>query len=245
MSLEDLTVVVMAGGRGTRLAPFTLVLPKPLLPVGDRPIVEIMITRLAAFGVRRFVFSLGHMADILVAYLSALPERFAGLEIDYIREPRPLGTAGALRLLEDRLGDEFIVTNGDLLTDIDYADFIRHHKESRADLTIASFEKESRLDLGVLIADDVGRVMDYVEKPVSTHRVSMGIYMYRRTVLEHIAPDEHLDFNELVLRLVAAGKSVSAYPFKGRWLDIGRPEDYALAVEEFGAEPNRYLDAGT
>lgn len=238
---DTLTAVVMAGGKGTRLAPFTFVLPKPLIPLGDVPIVEIMIARLAEHGVTRVIFCLGHMAEIVVAYLSGLHERFQQLAFEFVRESEPLGTAGPLQLVTDLVGEDFIVSNGDLLTDLDYGELLNYHRDRKAILTVASYSKKARLDLGVIVCDENWSIRDYVEKPAYEHRVSMGIYVYRAEVLRYIKRGDRLDFNELVIRLIEAGENVVAYPFEGTWLDIGKPDDYAVATEIFMTEPSRFL----
>lgn len=238
---SEITAVVMAGGRGTRLVPFTFVLPKPLIPLGDIPIIEVMIAGLAQHGITRIVFCLGHMAEIVVAYMSGVQARFPALGFGFVRESTPLGTAGPLKLVGGRAGKDFIVSNGDILTDIDYSALIEFHRNRGAALTVATYVKRARLDLGVVVRDASGVIRDYVEKPAYEHLVSMGIYVCNERVLHYIEAGEHLDFNDLVLRLVGAGENVMAYPFEGTWLDIGKPDDYAAALEVFANDPDRYM----
>jgi len=223
--------VVLAGGRGTRLAPLTVVFPKPLVPIGDVPILDILVRQLRAAGVARITMAVGHLAELIQAYFAG---RAAGVEIDYSREERPLGTAGPLTLVKD-LDERFLVMNGDVLCSIDYRDLVRRHVESGAIATLAAFPKQVTSDLGILEVDDRGQLVAYHEKPTHTYTVSMGIYVFEPEVLELLVPGERCDLPDLVSRILEARKPLNVYPFDGYWLDIGRPEDYARAVDEFDA----------
>jgi NDP-sugar pyrophosphorylase family protein len=233
--------VVLAGGRGTRLEPYTTVLPKPLMPVGDMPILEILLRRLRRAGIIHITLAVGHLAALLEAYFGD-GSRF-GVSLDYSYEDEPVGTAGPLALV-DGLDDTFLVMNGDLLTSIDFEDLLRTHRERRAMVTVGLFEKKVPLDLGVVETDEAGRVTDYIEKPTLTYDVSVGIYAMQPSVLEHIERGEQLDLPDLVLRLIAAGADVHAYPFSGTWFDIGRPDDYAAASEHFERQRDELLADG-
>lgn len=236
--------VILAGGLGTRLAPYTTVLPKPLIPVGQRPILELIIRQLAARGFTRVELCVAHLGELIRAYLEqsgAVPD---GVEINYHWEDRPLGTAGAVRDLE-RTQESMLVMNGDILTTLDYADLLRFHEESGAALTIATYSKEVNIDLGVIEGDGAS-VSGYVEKPTLSYEVSMGIYVYGPEAVERIPPGR-FDFPDLVLALLDEGLEVAKYAFDGAWYDIGTPveherarEAYAEAVTEFepdGLEP--------
>ncbi|MCA9753360.1 MAG: sugar phosphate nucleotidyltransferase [bacterium] len=229
--------VILAGGRGTRLAPYTVAFPKPLMPLGDRPILEIVIRQLRYYGFTRVTMAVGHLAELLQAYFGD-GSKF-GLAIDYSREEEPLGTAGPLRLIPD-LDEDFLVMNGDLLTDLDYGAFMRRHREQKNDATIGVYEKEVRIDLGVLERDPEGRVVDYREKPTLRYEVSMGVYAFRREVLSLI-PDGYFDFPNLVLELIRRDRPIRGFSFHGSWLDIGRQEDYGAAIETFERERERFL----
>lgn len=229
--------VLLAGGRGTRLAPYTTVFPKPLVPVGDIPIIEIILRQLQAQGITRVTLAVGYLAELIKAYLEQRSDVFPSLTIDYVSERTPTGTAGALGSIPD-LADEpfFLVMNGDVLSTIDIAAMIDHHRKTNADLTIATYAKTVKLDLGVLeIAD--GNVVGYREKPSIPYDVSMGIYLYSPRAHAWIKRDTYLDFPDLILRMIDAGQKVSSYRTDCVWLDIGRHEDYALATEIF--ETNR------
>lgn len=221
--------VILAGGKGTRLHPYTTTLPKPLMPVGDMPILEIIIRQLKRAGITDLTLSVGHLHGLLRAYF-ADGEQW-GVGLDYSLETRPLGTAGPVALVE-RLDDSFLVLNGDLLCSLDYRDLIDRHRESGAIATIACYPKEVKIPLGVLETDG-DRLVDYVEKPVISYRVSMGIYAMEPAVRDFIPRDEPLDLPDLVKRLMAAGQRINLYGFDGYWRDIGTMEEYAIAGAEF------------
>ncbi|MFX0200692.1 MAG: sugar phosphate nucleotidyltransferase [Candidatus Hodarchaeota archaeon] len=223
-------VVILAGGKGTRLLPYSKVIPKPLMPVGDRPILQIILSQLRRYGFSQVTLAVGHLADLVEAYFGDGSKY--GVRIDYSREDKPLGTAGPLSLIKG-LNDTFLVMNGDILTNLDYAGLINFHRENRAIATIATYWKQVRIDLGIVELDGDFVVSKYVEKPIFKYDVSMGIYVFEPEVLNFIEPSRYFDFPNLVRTLMKAGRKVIAFPFKGYWLDIGRHEDYAQAQEEF------------
>ena len=223
--------VILAGGRGTRLAPFTTAFPKPLVPVGDRPILEIIILQLLRAGLTDVVLSVDYLAELIRAYFSERKSLTAKVKISYVRDEVPGGTAGSLASIPG-LDETFLVMNGDVLTALDYGKLIAHHRAHGGALTIAVRKRTVKIDLGVLQYDAAGVVTDYSEKPEFSYDVSMGVYVYEPRVLQHIQRGAYLDFPTLVLRLIAAGEKVIAYPSDAYWLDIGRPDDYARACEE-------------
>lgn len=229
--------VILAGGKGRRLAPFTVVFPKPLVPVGDRPVLEILLRRLAAHGVREVILSVDHLAELIMAFIEGNPSLKELLKVRYVRDERPGGTAGPLAGIPG-LDETFLVLNGDVLTTLDLTALLRHHRESGAALTIAVHRKEVPIDLGVLTLEE-DRVVRYQEKPRLFYDVSMGIYVYEPRVLRYIERGAYLDFPDLVQRLLENGEKVSGYRSDAPWLDIGRPEDYARAQEEFGKDTER------
>jgi NDP-mannose synthase len=226
--------VVLAGGKGTRLRPYTTVLPKPLMPVGDRPILDIVVRQLKRAGFERVTMATGYLAELIEVFFR--DGESYGVSIDYFREQEPLGTVGALSMI-DGLGDgDFLVMNGDVLTDIEYAALLEEHIDSGAAATIATKTRDVRIQLGVLVfgdSDDRSRLTGYMEKPTVRYEASMGVYCFSPRVLEHIEEGEALDFPDLVLKLIAAGEEVRAYPSEGYWLDIGRHDDYEAAQAEF------------
>jgi len=229
--------VILAGGKGTRLAPYTVAFPKPLMPLGDIPILEIVVRQLKHYGFTHLTFAVGHLAELIQAFFGD-GSRF-GIAIDYSREEEPLGTAGPLKLIADLDGD-FLVMNGDLLTDLDYGEFMRRHREQGNDATIGVYGKQVKIDLGVLERDEEGRIVDYREKPTLEYEVSMGVYAFRREILS-VIPDGYFDFPDLVLELIRRGRPIRGFAFHGHWLDIGRQEDYGAAIETFERERGRFL----
>lgn len=234
--------VILAGGRGTRLHPYTLVLPKPLMPVGDLSILEIVLLQLAARGFLRATLAVGHLADLIRAVIGD-GARY-GLAVDYSVEQAPLGTAGPVGLVEglDRDGT-FVVMNGDLLTDLDFGALVESHRASKAACTMAVYRKDVKIDLGVLelSGDDVA---GYSEKPTLSYAVSSGIYAFDARALAHLPRGRRFDLPDLVRALIAAGERVRAHRFDGTWLDMGTPDDYALATERFQQERERFLPGG-
>lgn len=221
--------VILAGGKGRRLQPYTAVFPKPLVPLGDRPIMEIVVGQLRDAGITDLTFAVGHLAGLIQAYFGD-GSRF-GVRIQYSLEEQPLGTAGPLSLMPPP-SDDFLVMNGDLLTDLDYRAFVDAHRKSGAIATLAVFRKAVDITLGVLDVDDSDRVTGYTEKPTLHYSVSSGIYCFRPGVLSFLERDQRCDLPDLVLRLLRQDQPVHAYRFGGYWLDIGRPEDYETAIEE-------------
>lgn len=229
--------VILAGGKGTRLAPYTTVLPKPLMPIGDMPILEIVLRQLAHHGFKDITLAVGHLAELLMAYCGD-GKKF-GVTIDYSREEQPLGTAGPIALIPG-LNEAFLVMNGDLLSTLDYSAMWKYHKERGAIATLASYRRDIKIDLGVIESED-GWVKDYIEKPTYHYAVSTGIYIFEPEVLHSIERGKKLDLPELVLRLMEQGKKVNVFNFDGYWLDIGRHDDYETAMEEFAAHRADFL----
>ena len=230
--------VILAGGKGTRLRPYTISLPKPLVPVGDYPILEIIIRQLARVGFRRVTVSTGHLAELIEAYFGN--GRRWGIEIDYVRESVPLNTAGALKLV-NVYDDDFVVINGDTLANLNYADFLLQHKRHSAAITIGTKIREVKIDFGVVETNAAGFLQNYNEKPVYSFPVSMGIYAISRSCVDLIAPDEALGMPELFTRALNAGQKVFCLKSDCYWLDIGRVEDYELAQQDFERHKDEFL----
>ena len=230
--------IILAGGKGTRLAPYTTILPKPLMPVGDMPILEIVIRQLQQHGFNDLTLAVGYLAELLMAYCGD-GSKF-GVKLDYSREEQPLGTAGPIALVPN-LNQTFLVMNGDLLTTIDYSAMLKYHRERGALATVACYQRDVKIDLGVIETDAGGWVSNYIEKPTYHYSVSMGIYIFEPAILEYIKPNQHLDLPELVLALMKGGQRVNTYHFDGYWLDIGRHDDYERAIEEFSKHREEFL----
>jgi len=212
-------------------------LPKPLMPIGDMPILEIVIRQLAHHGVQDITLAVGYLAELLMAYCGD-GGKF-GVKIDYSREEEPLGTAGPISLIPN-LNETFLVMNGDLLATLDYSAMWKYHKERGAIVTLASYRRDIKIDLGVIESED-GWVKDYIEKPTYHYSVSTGIYIFEPAVLPYIERGKYLDLPELVLRLLQENQKVNIYHFDGYWLDIGRHDDYETAIEEFMVRRNLFL----
>lgn len=231
--------VILAGGKGTRLAPYTTVLPKPLVPMGQRPILELLIRQLCRAGFREIDLSVGHLGGLIKSYFEGI-ELPNEIELHYRWEDEPLGTAGALRQIPDLEGD-FLVMNGDILTTLRFDELLGRHAESGAALTIGTFRKTVPVDLGV-IRSSGDEVTEFIEKPTMEFDVSMGIYAYNARVIEHI-PDGPFDFPDVVAALMNAGESVRTFQSEGAWFDIGTLPEYQRAAAALEADPTLFPDA--
>lgn len=230
--------VVLAGGKGTRLAPYTTVLPKPLMPVGDMPILEIIIRQLRKHGVTDIVVCVGYLGSLLEAYFGNGGR--LGVSIRYSYETEPLGTAGPLSLL-DGLDEAFFVMNGDLLTTIDFSAMRDFHRSHGRMATVGLANKQVKIDLGVIETAADGRLLNYIEKPQVNYKVSMGIYVFEPEILQFIRGIGRIDLPDLILRLVKEKKDPMTFDSNCSWLDIGRVEDYAAASDVFEKHRNDYL----
>ena len=223
--------VILAGGKGTRLRPYTTSIPKPLVPIGDESaILEIVLRQLARDGFKRVTIAIGHLGELIRAYVGS-GEQW-GLEVDYATEAKPLSTMGPVVAILDKLPEQFLVLNGDILTDLSFSALLDAHSASNAQLTIATYHRHVDVDFGVLTVE-AGRVVGFVEKPTLNYQVSMGVYAVSRAALAGYTAGEALGFDRLVIDLLAAGRNPASYAFEGYWLDIGRPEDYDRANSEF------------
>jgi NDP-sugar pyrophosphorylase family protein len=225
-----LRAVILAGGRGARLRPFTVNFPKPLMPLGDKPIIEILLHYLARQGITDVTLTVGHLKELIKVYFLNAPALCPSCRISFVEEESPTGTAGSLASVAG-LSETFLVMNGDVLTDLNLHELVEFHHARNAILTVATHVRRLKIDFGLLDFDDQHRIRRYHEKPEQVHHVSMGIYVYEPAVLRYIEPGRYLDFPDLVLRLIEQGETVCAFPTECLWLDIGRPDDYARAQE--------------
>ncbi|MBL4933542.1 sugar phosphate nucleotidyltransferase [Clostridium paridis] len=222
--------IIMAGGRGERLKPYTTVIPKPLMPIGDIAILEFVILKLKKAGFDRVTITLGYLGNLIEAYVGN-GSRF-GIPIDFIYEEKPLSTIGPLAFIED-LNETFIVMNGDILTDIDFNKLIEFHKKKRAKATIATNKRFSKIDFGVLNFNGDRLITSFIEKPEYNYDVSMGIYVFEPEVLEYVKKGIPYGLDSLVLDMIQNRDRIYSFEFDGYWLDIGRPDDYEKAIEMF------------
>jgi NDP-mannose synthase len=233
--------VILAGGKGTRLAPYTTILPKPLMPIGDMPILEILLRQLKRVGIDEVIITVGYLAELIRTFFQDGTR--LGLHIRYSFEDHPLGTAGPLSLVNG-LDDTFLVMNGDVLTTLDFCVLIDYHRSHNAIATIAAHDRKTRIDFGVIQTNQDYEVVGYIEKPTYDFYVSMGIYVFEPRVLTFIPHYDYLDFPDLVLKLIGAGERVMSYPYQGYWMDLGRISDYELAVSEFDQLRPMFLGDG-
>lgn len=229
--------IILAGGKGTRLRPYTVSLPKPLMPVGDYPILEIMILQLARRGFSKITLAVNHQADLIKAYFGN-GRRF-GVKIFYSLEKKPLGTIGPLGLIND-LNENFLVMNGDILTDLNFEKLLQLHESKKNLLTVSTYRRSTKIDYGVLDLSSDNNVIGFREKPVLDFNVSMGIYVMNKKILKHI-PKDKFGFDDLIIRLLAKNEKVAVSVYDGYWMDIGRPEDFFSANEDFETMRGKFL----
>ena len=223
--------VILAGGKGTRLRPFTTLIPKPLVPLGDRySILEIIIMQLARSGFTRITLAVNHLSRLIMAYFGDGSR--LGVAIDYSLEARDLSTIGPLTLIDD-LPQDFLVMNGDILCDLDYRAFFDAHVKAGSRISVSAYRRQAKIDFGVLRYDAAGRLTEFQEKPAIDVDVSMGIYCINRSVIDALPRGVAYGFDKLMIDGLDRGQEISVRPFTGYWLDIGRPDDYEYANEHF------------
>jgi len=237
--MNNKRAVILAGGTGTRLRPYTIVLPKPLMPIGDYPILEVVIRQLVSHGFDHITLAVNHQAELIKAFFGDGSKW--NVLIDYSLEDKPLGTMGPLRLIND-LPANFLVMNGDVLTDLNFRKFHDEHVSSNNLFTISSYKCEQKIDYGVLEFNDRNELKYFHEKPTSIYQVSMGVYMINQTILSYFPNSGPYGFDNLMLDQLKMNNKIHIKPFDGYWLDIGRPDDYVQAIEEFDKMKYRFLN---
>lgn len=243
--MTDLTAkraIILAGGQGTRLKPYTTLLPKALVPLDDMPVLELVLRQLKAHGFTQITMAVGHLAELIEAYFGNGNK--LGLEITYSREEKPMGTAGPLKMLPD-LPENFLVMNADIVSDLSFQALFEAHTAEPGNLaTIAVHRRTSKIDFGIVEFDAIShRIENFVEKPVMEHSVSMGIYMFSKKILDFIPDDTFFGFDHLVKALIQQKQPLKAFPFSGYWLDIGRVDDYETAVTDFQTMKDKLLNS--
>lgn len=230
--------VILAGGKGTRLAPYTKILPKPLMPIGDMPILEVILRQIKLAGIDDVVLTVGHLSELLRAFFQDGSR--LDLKIKYSYEDSPLGTAGPVAFVPD-LDETFLVMNGDVLSTLPLGELIQFHKDQKAIATIATHHRRVKVDLGVIQWNGDGHITGYIEKPTYDYSVSMGIYVFEPKVLAYIPKGQYYDFPDLVKKLIEIGEKVIGYRFDGYWQDLGRPDDYESAAQDFDHMRSQFL----
>lgn len=230
--------IILAGGTGTRLRPYTVVLPKPLMPVGDYPIIEVIIRQLSYYGFDHITITVNHKAEIIQAFLGDGSKW--NIKIDYSLEDKPLSTMGPLKLMKD-LPDDFLVMNGDVLTDLNFDQFYNFHKGQGQIFSIAAKSRIEKSEYGVLDLNTDNYLTGFREKPEYHYTVSMGIYMAKKAVLEYIPDNTAFGFDHLMLELLDKKQPVFIHKHDGYWLDIGRPDDYIQAIDEFDQFKSKFI----
>lgn len=230
--------VILAGGRGTRLRPYTVVLPKPLMPIGEHPILEVIVRQLARHGFDRITMAINHQANIIKAFFG--DGAAWGVRIDYSLESEPLGTIAPLAFIPD-LPEHFLLMNGDVLTDLDFNSFLADHIAQDRAYTIAASRRRETADYGVLHVNGAHLLTGFEEKPVKEYLVSMGVYAMSRRLIPRIPAGRKFGFDDLMHTLLADSVPVQVCPYDGYWLDIGRPDDYMRAIDDFESARERFL----
>lgn len=232
--------VILAGGKGTRLKPFTQVFPKPLVPIGEMPILEVVIRQLVAAGLTDITLAVNHMHKLIMTFFG--DGEALGAKIDYSIEDKVLGTAGPIRLVKDiKKYDDVLVINGDLLMNVDFKKMVQKHQKGGQCFTIGVFEKQVKIDLGVVHLGEDDRINGFEEKPMLNYNVSTGVNLLSSRVIKEIPENQRYDIPDLVLKLIDQGEVVKGHRIEGKWMDIGRVEDYELALEEFANNRQVYL----
>ncbi len=221
--------VILAGGQGTRLRPHTAEIPKPLMPVGGIPIVEILLRQMHRTGVTQVCLAVNHLSEQIIKTIGG-GEKY-GFKIKYSKEELPLSTVGPLKLIKN-LGDNFIVANADVLTDLNFKTLFDYHLQMKANLTVATYARPNPIDFGVITVDDNGLAVGFSEKPVFNFVVSMGIYVFSKSILKYVPDKAPFGFDNLMFTLLDNGIPIHTFPFSGYWLDIGRPDDYQKANDD-------------
>lgn len=229
--------IILAGGKGSRLRPYTIVLPKPLMPIGEFPILELVVKQLIKNGFDHISMAVNHQASLIKAFFN--DGKKWSIKIDYFEEEEPLGTMGPIPNIKN-LPDNFLVMNGDILTDLNYKEFYNYHLEKKSLFTISSKVRSQKIDYGVLKSDNTGILKGFQEKPSIDYLVSMGIYMVNKNILKYI-PNSFYGFDSLMLDMLKRKKIVNIKKFHGYWLDIGRPDDYEKAIEDFESMRSKFL----
>jgi NDP-sugar pyrophosphorylase family protein len=229
-SVIPVDVVLMAGGKGERLKPFTDGIPKPMLKIGDKPIIIRNIERLMNYGVTDFHISVGHLAEKIISGINE--SGISNAKINFIEEPKPLGTIGSLKLIKKNINDTILLMNSDLLTNIDFHDFYKKFIDSKADIQVATIPYNIDIPYAVMEINDKDEVLSFKEKPRYTYYSNAGIYLFKKELIDLIPENISFDATHFMEAVIANNKRLISYPILGYWLDIGRIEDFYKAQED-------------
>lgn len=230
--LEHTDIVIMAGGKGTRLYPYTHILPKPLVPIGEIPIVERIIEKFKEFGAQRFHMTVNYKKNMIKSYFDDVEKDY---ELNYVEEPIPLGTGGSLKLIKDALKNTFIISNCDILIDANYSDILNFHKTKQNKITMVTSLRKFQIPYGVIVIDDSGQVVQTIEKPENSHLVNTGFYVVEPDVIEMIPEHQMFHFTQLIDECINKGIKVGTYPIhEGCWLDMGELSEMDRMNEKLG-----------
>lgn len=230
----DNPVVIMAGGKGTRLYPYTRVLPKPLIPIGDTPIVERIIDRFNEHGCKDFYMTINHKKSMIKAYFNDVERDY---KVDYIEEEKPLGTAGSLYLLKDKIKETFFLSNCDILIDGNYHSMLKHHKENKSKITLVTSLKHHVIPYGVMKINENGDLVEMIEKPEYSHLINTGMYILEPEVLEDIPENEFFHITDLINYYIDKEEKIGVYPVsEGSWLDMGEIKEMENMIKKLGLE---------
>lgn len=227
--LKDNIVFILAGGKGTRLDPFTKILPKPLIPLGDKPVLEIIIDKFKRHGFNNFILSLNYKGEMIKAYFN---DNLAGTTLDYIEEKHFLGTAGSLHMLRDKVTKSFIVSNCDVIIEADFTHALEYHNANGHDATVVGVVRHVKIPYGILKIEN-GDLMSIMEKPEYDFIVNAGVYVIEPEIVSIIGENEKIDMPDLLLRAKDAGFKIGVYPISNNWMDIGQWDEYRQAVDYF------------
>ncbi|MBC8525482.1 MAG: NTP transferase domain-containing protein [Candidatus Cloacimonetes bacterium] len=230
--------IILAGGKGTRLKPYTTNFPKPLMPIGDKPILEIVINRLKEAGIKDIIITTGHLSEMIRTFFGD-GYKF-GVNIEYSIEDKPLGTAGPIKLLKDGLKENFLVMNGDVLSDINYSKIIDSHIINNNIATVGVVLRHVHVDFGLVDVDTKNNFLSWKEKPTIEYLVSMGIYVFSPDALKYLPSEDFFNLPDFIQRLKKNEVKIRSYLHKGYWLDIGRPADYEKACNDFEGSDDAY-----
>ena len=223
--------VILAGGKGTRLRPYTTNFPKPLMPIGDKPILEIVINRLKEYKIDDVIITTGHLGELIRSFFK--DGKKYGVDISYSKEDEPLGTAGPLNLIKEKLKGTFLMMNGDILCNINFKNLITYHKKQKNIATIALAKRKVNIDFGIVKITDTNKFAEWKEKPSIEYLVSTGIYVFEKESLKLLPKNGFFNLPDFIIKLHKKNKKISGYIHNGYWLDIGRPEDYEKACKEY------------